>query len=977
MNDPVNPEEAIFEAALALPASERAAYLDRTCGGKAGLRELVEALLEAHEEADEFLEQPAPGVELSPAAGPRSQPAGSETTASSIEKPGDRIGRYKLLQQIGEGGCGVVYMAEQEEPVRRKVALKVIKLGMETKQVIARFEAERQALALMDHPNIAKVLDAGSTETGRPYFVMELVRGIKITDYCDQTNLPTRERLALFVQVCQAIQHAHQKGIIHRDIKPSNILVTVSDPGAPGCPKVIDFGIAKATEGRLTDKTLFTAFEQFMGTPAYMSPEQAMMTSLDIDTRSDIYSLGVLLYELMTGTTPFDQKELLASGLDAMRRTILEKDPARPSTRLNTMLENELTMVAGRRNVEATKLKSLIRGDLDWIVMRAMEKDRTRRYETANGLAMDIQRHMNCEPVVASPPSRLYEFEKTVRRHKFGFAAAAAVAAAMVFGLGLSTWSFHKQKAARRQAVEARAQAQANFQIARDAVDRMLTRVATDLAGEPRMVQLRRTLLEDALKFYQQFVQRKGDDPALRYDLARAYIRVGDIYKWLGEFEKLPAPVEQALVIFGELARQYPTDPRYRVDMVEGYYLLGGAKTWLGRNAEAIAHSRSKVGVCEDLRRQFPTVPEYLYSAASAHEALGNDLRAVAPSESLDELRQALKLYENHRDRFPNVPQDRARLAHILEWLGACLQDNGRYEESEREYRRSIELRTRLVREEPQDLGMQDGLAHVKAYFADLLAKTGRGVEAVELFQEAAAFHEKRLNDQLRYADSARRAGIEYRELGELLSAIHRTEEAKTALRRAIEIHGGLAGNLVGVPEYRANLAEDHYALAVLLEATGRSPEAAQAFRKAIELFEQVIAENPHSPVFPHSLGWRLATCPAVQFRYPPRALALAQQTVQRAPERGESWKLLGIAQYRAGQPTEAIESLRKALELPDGGEPGQWFFLALAYWQNQNHRQALEWYEKAIAWMEKNHPADESLVRFRAEAEEALRREK
>src|SRR5437588_2261786 len=332
-------------------------------------------------------------------------------------------------------------MAEQEEPVRRRVALKVIKLGMDTQSVIARFEAERQALALMDHPNIAKVLDAGATSTGRPFFVMELVRGIKITEYCDQNNLSTQERLKLFAQVCQAIQHAHQKGIIHRDIKPSNILVTVSEPGSPGCPKVIDFGIAKATtDQRLTDKTVFTAFEQFIGTPAYMSPEQAMMTSLDIDTRTDIYALGVLLYELLTGQTPFDAKDLLAAGLDAMRRIIREQEPVRPSTRLSTMMAADLNTVARHRHAEPAKLGILLRGDLDWIVMKALEKDRTRRYETANGLATDIQRHLKNEPVVARPPSNLYRFQKLVRRNKLAFAGISAVAAALLIGSGVSTW---------------------------------------------------------------------------------------------------------------------------------------------------------------------------------------------------------------------------------------------------------------------------------------------------------------------------------------------------------------------------------------------------------------------------------------------------------------------------------------------------------------------------------------------------------
>jgi serine/threonine protein kinase len=449
-------EEDLFDGArrIADPAA-RAAFLNGACDGDPALRRRIEALLKAESAAEEFFAEgrsvvSAPGGAFTLVAGA----GGSDSPGE--EAIGTRIGRYKLLEKIGEGGCGVVYLAEQEEPVRRRVALKIIKLGMETKSVIARFEAERQALAMMDHPNIARVFDAGATDRGPPYFVMELVRGVKITNYCDDNRLDTRQRLDLFVQICHAIQHAHQKGIIHGDIKPSNIMVALQD-GVP-VPKVIDFGISKATEARLTDKLLFTAYAQLIGTPAYMSPEQAELGGVDIDTRSDIYSLGVLLYELLTGRTPFDAKELLVGGLDGMRRTLREREPISPSNRLKALKRTELAQTAEARKAEPSRLVSLLQGDLDWIVMKALEKDRARRYETANGLAMDVQRHLGNEPVVARPPSWVYRFQKLVRRNRVVFIAGGAVALALMSGLSASTWLFLKEREARRWAERAEQQ---------------------------------------------------------------------------------------------------------------------------------------------------------------------------------------------------------------------------------------------------------------------------------------------------------------------------------------------------------------------------------------------------------------------------------------------------------------------------------------------------------------------------------------
>jgi serine/threonine protein kinase/dienelactone hydrolase len=432
--DPKKAKEVFLSTIENFDPEQWSAFLDKTCGDDNELRQRVESLLAAHQGKDRLFDDPDVALITT----------GSFTEVT--EGCGAVIGRYKLLEKIGEGGMAVVYMAEQTKPIRRKVALKIIKLGMDTKSVIARFEAERQALAMMDHPNIARVLDAGATETGRPYFVMELVTGVSITEYCDKNNLNTKERLELFIQVCNAVQHAHQKGIIHRDIKPTNVMVARHE-GKP-VPKVIDFGIAKATNQKLTEKTLFTRYAHIIGTPAYMSPEQADLGDLDVDTRSDIYSLGVLLYELLTGTTPFSEEELRKAGYTEMQRVIREQEPLKPSTKLSTLGET-LTDIAKYRASTPDLLRKTIRGDLDWIVMKTLEKNRTRRYETANALAEDVERHLKHEPILAVSPGLVYLAKKFWHRHR-SHITTAAVVMMLLTALIIIAWMYLRSVDARR-----------------------------------------------------------------------------------------------------------------------------------------------------------------------------------------------------------------------------------------------------------------------------------------------------------------------------------------------------------------------------------------------------------------------------------------------------------------------------------------------------------------------------------------------
>jgi serine/threonine protein kinase/Flp pilus assembly protein TadD len=769
--------ESIFTAALDLSPSDRPAYLAQACDEDQRLRRRVEALISAHEAPAGFLPE-QPEARIAGASFPTSVVA-----ASLTEQPGDMIGSYKLLQKVGEGGCGIVYMAEQKQPVRRRVALKVIKLGMDTKQVVARFEAERQALAMMDHPNIAKVFDAGATETGRPYFVMELVVGVKITDYCDQNQLTTSQRLGLFIQVCRAIQHAHQKGVIHRDIKPSNVLVATQDPDSSGVPKVIDFGIAKATQGRLTDQTVFTAFEQFIGTPAYMSPEQAQVGGLDVDTRSDIYSLGVLLYELLTGKTPFDTQVMLAGGLDEIRRTIREKEPARPSTRLSTMAVGELKRAAERRRSDAPRLIHVVRGDLDWIVMKCLEKERVRRYETANGLATDIERYLRNEPVAARPPSGLYRFQKLVRRHRVVAASAVAIAAVLILGVVASLWQAGK---ARREAI--RSQQVAKFLTA------ILQGVGPSTARGSDTKMLREIFDRTA----QRVTKDLHDQPDVEAELLGI---VGGVYKELGDDEQAERMFLQALAL-----RPKDQSPAMAELLAQLCYTQWRQSE---KRPQAEANGRHAVAIYRKLKARRPEIanPKMAYALDQlAHslrfqgrrkeaEAVAREALSVVGSDPTPARAYALQVLamvvlttepamaESLLREAVNIPQASQEIENVwrLEILSIALSAQGKVEEAEKVLRNGI-----ASARQSNDF---DALVHSLLTLGKLLRQRGNLEAATSTFREDVEMMRKtfgtdyrlygavvvELADNLRLQGKPGDAAIYYREVLDLPIQEHRS----------------------------------------------------------------------------------------------------------------------------------------------------------------------------------------------------------
>jgi serine/threonine protein kinase/Tfp pilus assembly protein PilF len=834
---------------------------------------------------------------------------------------GAKIGPYKLLEQLGEGGCGIVYLAEQEKPVRRRVALKVIKPGMDTRQVLARFEAERQALALMDSANIAKVLDAGATENGGPYFVMEWVKGVRITDYCDQARLSTNDRLKLFVQVCQAIQHAHQKGIIHRDIKPSNVLVTLQDGVA--VPKVIDFGIAKATSGQpLTDKTLFTAFEQFIGTPAYMSPEQAELTGLDIDTRSDIYALGVLLYELLTGHTPFETKELLAKGIDEVRRIIREKDPPRPSTRLSTLDAVEQTTIAKRRQVEPPRLLGIIRGDLDWIVMKAIEKERNRRYDNATGLVLDIRRYLQDEPVMARPPNRAYRLQKLVRRNKVAFAAGSAVGAALLIGLALSTVLFLRERNARERADEQTALAKAvNDFLQEDLIRQADSHAQADARFEanPNL-----TVREALNRAAERIADRFGDRPLVE-SAVRASI--GDALVGLGEAQRGVPHLQRALELRrAKLGQQDPFTLNSMHQLAVAYQEAGNLNAALPLFEETVRLRKSKLG------SYHPDTLESMNHLGFAYKTAGKLDQAVPLlEETLSRTRASLGT--NHLDTLS--PMNNLALAY---------EAVGKVEQSLSLLIETFQLtKLKLGPDHPDTLAMMDNLAW--GY-----RKAGHLAQALPLHEEALKQTKTRLGpdhpDTLSVMHNLAQA---YREAGKLDQALALFDEtlklriaklgaehpetlvSMNSLGLVCRETGNLERALVLFEDTlklrKTSLGQDHpntlltmNNLALVYRDMGKFSEALQLLEQTLELTKAKL--GPDHPNTLTALSNLAATHQAVG--RPDLAVQLFQETLKltRAklgpdhPSTFSAMNNLGATELDAGNLEQALPLLAETLKL-------------------------------------------------------------
>ena len=982
---------------------EWATYLDDACGNDQALRRRVDALLEAHGKENRLLD----------ISGAVATAAFSWTT----EEPGTQIGPYRLLEPIGEGGFGVVYLAEQEHPIKRRVALKIIKPGMDTRQAIARFEAERQALAMMDHPNIAKVHDAGATDNSRPYFVMELVQGVPITEYCDQCDLTIRERLHLFITVCQAVQHAHQKGIIHRDIKPTNVLVAIQD-GKPA-PKIIDFGVAKAINQQLTEHTLTTGFAQIIGSPLYMSPEQAELSPLGVDTRTDIYSLGVLLYELLTGTTPFEASRLKEASFDELRRIIREEEPPRPSARFSTLAAEVLSTVTERRRAEPRRLIQALRGDLDWIVMKCLDKDRNRRYGTVNGLARDIECHLTDEPVQACPPSAAYRFRKFVRRNKIAMAFVSLLVIA-VAGLAVSNVRIKQNE--QRAIVES----ETSNEISHLLLSMLASANPDATKGSDYTV---RQLLDD---FSARIANRLGDRPEVK---ATILATIGNAYRRLGLHPEAEPHLQSALQlrrqIYGnehervadslldwawnlsgqwkcaeaELAVREAVE-NYRLQGVKGPKLLSALRLlahtiqfqWRFSDAEIVADEALAVAE-ESGNLEHPEVANILHERAFRL----NSAQKHAEAEQL--ARRAVEMHRRlHGSEHPET-------AHALRTLGFALAAQGRHSEASSVrgealliFRRYYSLDYTVVPETISELReglLADGklddlqaLAHretgtVDAETAPIISaawvRRAKTHAAFKQWNHAAVAYGEAIRVKPDIAEAWHNRGRAHASLG-------RFDEALADYSKSIELNPENAeyrrsrGRLYGERFGRYDEAIADLSRAIDLGMTdwllyarrgeiryqhGSYKEGIADLSRAAELLAN--GDATCRAIVCNQLAWFLATCPNESYRDAARAVDLAAQAVELNSRRGDRWNTLGAAHYAAKNFDIAVEALQTSMNLNDGGNSFDWFLMAMAEKSRGNDSAAQDWYDKAVDWMGLKAPKDAELLRFCAEAERLL----
>lgn len=945
-------EKSIFLSALECePGPKRNALLAEACGGDEQLRRSVEELLSAYDRSQNALSEEIARSRLKEQLfeaadalglwnGSGSQPLDLPERA---DEPRRLIPHFRLMEQLGEGGFGQVYVAEQSHPVRRRVAIKILKTGMLSREAIARFEAEQQALAMMDHPNIARVFDGGTTAAGQPYFVMELVRGIDIMSYCRQEECSIEKRLRLFVDVCQAVQHAHQKGVIHRDLKPSNVLVTRVD--STPVVKVIDFGVAKALNEPLTDKTIYTRFTHMVGTPMYMSPEQAEMNSPDIDTRSDIYSLGVLLYELLTDTSPFDQQRLQTASFDEMRRMIREEEPPPPSARVTTLSQGN-TAPDGKRSIHKRVPAGDLKNDLDWVVMKALEKDRKRRYETAADLARDVQRFLDRQPVVARPPSQMYRISRFARRNKASVVATSLVLVALVSATVISTWQAFR-------ATQARREAEMSFGRTRAAVDQSFTRISeSDLLDVPGLEPLRKQLLSDARAYYEEFLSRKSDDPTILAELAAGHFRLGQINHALDDNDEAVEALGRGLEIANRI-RQSPDGRRALREKLAGIYQ---GRRGLHRGTQQPSDTARASSVLE----QMTALWNQLVDEAPEDQRLRNDLAGLYLSSgemllglrqleaALPPLQRASSLWTSLTDSESANPEYGAHLARCETALSDVYRRLNQTNEARAAFERAHSLREKQIEKSPQVSEYQLDLASSLIQRSKLLREANPHAAGSDLERARAilANLHSRYPAVPSYAESMANARYEQ---STLFHQMGQTVEADAALVDAVERFQKLVLTFPNAPRYREQLLQYATDLGVLLYQREEHSKAEAAFALVVTNTRHLADIAPDDAEAAALLAWKLAASPFPSLRNTDEAMSVGARAVARAPDNAKCWRALALAQYRSGHFDEAFKSLEKAAELRAKPSAAEAVIYSLVQCGRRNFSEAKSWHDTAM----------------------------